>query len=147
MKIWLLTVVMIAPALSAETKVKLEDLPAAVQHSLTEQTKTATIVGLTKEVEKGKTVYEVETKINGKTRDLLLDASGSVIETEDEVGVDSIPASAKAAILKRAGPGGTIQKVEKVTAGSNVSYEAAIRTRSGKSIEAGVNADGSFHKE
>ena len=85
---------------------------------------------------------------NGKTRHFLLDSSGSVIETEDEVSVDSIPAvRPKPAILKRAGAGGTIQKVEKVTSGWNVSYEAAIRTRSGKSIEAAVNADDLLDKE
>jgi len=69
-----------------------------------------------------------------------------VIETEDEVDLDSIPAAAKAAIQKRA-TGGAITKVEKLTAGSTVSYEAAIKTKAGRNIEVGVNADGTPHKE
>lgn len=125
---------------------KLESLPPAVQNAVKEQTKNFTLAGLSEEKEKGKTVYEVETKgANGKTRDLLLDTTGTVIETEEEVDLDSIPEPAKAAIQKRLA-GGTIQKVEKLTKGSSVSYEAAIKTKSGKNTEVGVNADGSPHK-
>ena len=68
--------------LFAETKVKMTDLPLAVQAAVKEQTKTATLVGLSKEKERGKTVYEVETKMNGKTRDLLIDATGAIVEIE-----------------------------------------------------------------
>jgi len=137
---------LLAGVLLAETKVKMSDLPPVVQAAVKEQTKTATLVGLNKEVEKGKTVYEVETKMNGKTRDLLLDATGAVVETEDEVDLDSIPAAAKAAIQKKAS-GRAIQKVEKLTKGSSVAYEAAIKTKNGKTVEATVNADGTPHKE
>ena len=41
----------------AESKVKMEDLPSAVQKAAREQSKNATLVGLSKEVEGGKTVY------------------------------------------------------------------------------------------
>ena len=131
---------------AADKKVEMKDLPAAVQAAVKEQTKTATLVGLSKEVENGKTLYEVETKVNGKTRDLLLDPKGSVVETEDEVEITSIPAAAQAALKKKAGTG-TIEKVEKLTQGSTVAYEAAIKTKAGKSTEAAVNADGTPHKE
>lgn len=91
-------------------------------------------------------MYEVETKdANGKSRDLIIDTAGAVVEIEEEVDIDSIPAAAKAAIQKRLA-GGAVQKVEKLTKGSNVSYEAAIKTKSGKNTEVGVNADGSPHK-
>lgn len=133
-------------ALAAEKKMKLEDLPAAVQAAVKEQTKTAKLVGLSSEKEKGKTVYEVETTANGKSRDLLLDGTGAVIETEEEVDLDSIPAAAKATIQKRVGTG-ALSKVEKVTAGSTVSYEASYKTKAGKTVEYGVNADGTPHKE
>ena len=146
MKIICATLVLALAALAAEKKVKLESLPAAIQAAIREQTKGATLVGVSTEVENGRTTYEVETKINGKSRDLELDQSGKVVEAEDEVDLDSIPPAAKAALQKRAA-GGAILKVEKLTAGSSVSYEAAIKTKAGKKIEAGVNADGSPHKE
>jgi len=99
-----LNIVFLTPAFSAEAKVKLEDLPSAVQSSVKEITKDATLVGLNKEQEKGQTIYEVETKgSDGKTRDLLLDRTGAVIETEQEVDLDSIPAAAKMAIQEKAG--------------------------------------------
>ncbi len=132
--------------LAAEKKVKLEELPRAVRAAVREQTKNATLVGLSTEKERGKTVYEVETKIGGKGHDLLLDETGAVVETEDEVDIETIPAPAKSAILKRAA-GGTVLKVERVTAGRAISYEAAIRTKSGKTVEFAANADGTAHKE
>jgi uncharacterized membrane protein YkoI len=131
---------------AAEKKVKLEDLPPAVQAAVKEQTRNATLAGLSTEKEKGKTMYEVETRVNGKSRDLLLDQAGAVVESEEEVDIDSIPAPARAAIQKRTA-NGTLAKVEKVTAGSTVSYEATIKSKAGKSSEYAVNADGTRRKE
>jgi uncharacterized membrane protein YkoI len=99
---------------------------------------------VSREVEKGKTMYEVETKVNGKTRDLVFDAAGKVVSVEEEVDINTIPAGAKAAIEKKAA-GGKINRVETATEGSKVYYEAAIE-KSGKSSEFAVNADGSVHK-
>ena len=47
-------------------------------------------------------MYEVETKVGGKSRDLLLDQTGVVVETEEEVDLETVPASAKLAVEKRA---------------------------------------------
>ncbi len=47
--------------------------------------------------------YEVETMVNGKHWDFLVDVKGTVREVEDETWIDSIPAAAKAAIEKKAG--------------------------------------------
>ncbi len=139
------SVFMAAALYAADTRVKLEDLPSAVQNTVKEQTKAGTLAGLAKEVEKGKTMYEVETKVNGKTRDLMLNETGEIMSIEEEVDLDSIPAPAKAAIQKRAA-GGSVEKVEKLTEGSKVSYEAALKSKTGKKLEAAVNADGSAHK-
>ena len=136
---------MVAAAFSAETKLKLESLPAPVQNTVKEQTKSAKLVGVTKEKEGGKTVYELETMADGKSRDLMIDAAGAIISVEQQVDLESIPAAAQAAIQKKAG-GGKITKVETVTKGSDVSYEAAYTTQSGKKAEYGVNADGTAHK-
>jgi uncharacterized membrane protein YkoI len=138
-------IALMALALAAETKIKMEDLPPAVRKAVMEQTKDATLVGLSKEKEKGKTMYEVETKVNGKSRDVQFDSTGAIVDVEEEVDLASIPPAAKAAIEKKAA-GGAISKVETVTHGSMVSYEAQIKTKAGKTIEVGVNADGSVHK-
>ncbi len=107
--------------------------------------RSATLVGLSKEVEKGKTTYEAETKVNGKSRDIEFDSKGAVLTIEEEIDLGTIPAAARTAIEQKAA-GGTIKKVESVTHGGAVSYEAAVKTKAGKNIEIGVNADGSTHK-
>jgi uncharacterized membrane protein YkoI len=120
------------------------DLPTAVQAAVKEQTKNATLVGLAKEVEKGKTLYEAETKVNGKTRDISFDSAGKIVSVEEEVDISSIPAAARAAIEKKAA-GAKIKLVETVTEGGTVRYEAAIE-KAGKTTEYTVNADGSLYK-
>jgi hypothetical protein len=131
-------------AFAAETAVKMKDLPPAVQKTVTEQTKGARIKGMSKEVEKGKTMYEVEIMVNGKSRDLLIDASGSLVSVEEPVAIDSIPPAAKAAIEKLAA-GGKIKGVESVTKGQTVTYEAVI-VKGVKKSEVMVAADGSIQK-
>jgi hypothetical protein len=134
----------LAVAFAGETSVKMKDLPPAVQKAVQEQTKGAQIKGLSKEVEKGKTMYEVETTLNGKSRDLLIDAAGTLVSVEEPVAIDAIPAAAKAALAKLAA-GGKIKSVESVTKGQTVSYEAVIAKGSKKS-EVVVGADGSVQK-
>ena len=132
-------------ALAAD-KLKLEDLPKPVQETVKAQTTNATLAGLAKEKEDGKTVYEVETKLNGKARDLMVASDGKIVSVEEETDIASIPAPAREAIMKKAA-GNKIKIVETLTKGSEVSYEAEIIGKNGKTTEFGVNADGSPHKE
>jgi len=131
-------------AFAAETAVKMKDLPPAVQKTVAEQTKGARIKGMSKEVEKGITMYEIEIMVNGKSRDLLIDASGSLVSVEEPVAIDAIPPAAKAALEKLAA-GGRIKGVESVTKGQTVSYEAVI-VKGMKKSEVVVAADGSIQK-
>jgi hypothetical protein len=65
-------------AATTESKVSLKDLPPEVRATVEKETRNATLKGVSKEKEKGKTVYEVESLVNGRTRDLMIDASGKV---------------------------------------------------------------------
>ena len=134
------TATLLHTALGAEKRVKMKDLPLAVQKAVQAQTKGIEVKGLSKEVESGKTFYEVETLVNGRGRDLLFDTNGTVVEVEEEVTLNGIPARAKAAIEKEAA-GGEIKKVEMLTKGQSISYEAAI-IKGGKKFEVEVKADG-----
>ena len=133
-------VVLSLTALGAERKVKMQDLPPAVQSAVKEQTKNSTLVGLTREVEDGKTLYEAETKVNGHGRDIAFDSTGAVVSVEEEVPLASIPPAAREAIDKQAA-GGKVTKVETITKGREVYYEAVI-TKKGKSAEFSVDAAG-----
>lgn len=124
----------------AEQKVKLADLPPAVQKMVQAETARATLVGLTKEIENGKLNYEIETKMNGRSRDLIVDEKGTIFAVEEEVALDSLPVAAKAAIEKKAAQG-KVSKVERITASGKVSYEAAISVK-GKKSEIRIAEDG-----
>jgi uncharacterized membrane protein YkoI len=131
--------------LAGETKVKMESLPPAVQAAVKQQSAGATIKGLTKEIEKGKTIYEAELTVNGHGKDVSFDTTGKVISVEEEVMIDSIPAAARDAINKAVGTG-KLAKVESVTANGKTNYEAAIK-RGTKTSEVLVDANGNKIKD
>ena len=124
-------------ASGADKKVQLKDVPAPVQKAIQQQTTGATMVGLSEEREAGKVFYEVETKVNGRTRDLLLDSTGVVVELEEEVALDSVPAAVRTAFAAA----GRVRKVEAVTKGTTVTYEAEVEV-AGKVSEVIVDANG-----
>ena len=125
-------------SLSSETKIQMKDLPEPVQKTVKELMKTAKLRGLNKEVENGKTSYEAETTVNGKSRDVEMDVSGAIVEVEEATELGSIPPAARKALESRAGK---ILKVESVTKDSVVSYEAVIE-KNGKKSEVAVSASG-----
>ncbi|HLW98370.1 MAG TPA: PepSY-like domain-containing protein [Candidatus Acidoferrales bacterium] len=129
------------PALAQEKKLKKSELPAAVQKAVDEQSQGATVVGFSTEKENGQTIYEAQLTVNGKNRDISFDPKGSVLEVEDEVAFDSLPAPVQDGLKKKAGAG-KITKVEALTKkGKLVAYEAAVLTGAKKS-EVQVGPDG-----
>jgi uncharacterized membrane protein YkoI len=128
-----------AAALASERKIALKDLPPAVQQAIKDQGG-ATVRGLAKEVDKGKTLYEAELTVNGHSKDIMFDEQGTMVSVEEESALDQIPPAARAAIEKAAGSG-KVLAVEKLTEGGNVFYEAQV-TRGGKTSEVKVDASG-----
>ena len=129
-----------------EKPVKMKSLPKAVQQTVEEQSKGAAILGLSKETEKGKTYYEVELKIDGHHKDVLIDSTGAVVESEEEIALDSLPPAVKSGIEKQMGKG-KIVMIESITRnGSLVAYEAHIKTGR-KSKEIKVGTDGELIKD
>lgn len=141
MKTLLVVLTMIVPlCLASEKKIKMEDLPPAVQQAVKEQSHGATVRGFTTEVEKGRTFYEAELTVNGHLKDISFDATGKVVSVEEEVAIDSIPVAARDAINKAVGTG-KLTKVERVSENGKTSYEAAIM-RGSKTNEFTVDANG-----
>ncbi|MBZ5727291.1 MAG: hypothetical protein LAP87_20120 [Acidobacteriia bacterium] len=133
-------------ALAAEKKLALKDLPAAAQKTVQDQAQGAEIRGISKETEKGVAQYEVETMVNGKHRDFNVDTEGALLVVEEETSLDSIPAPARAAIQKKVGDG-KLGKVEIMTKGGAIFYEAAYTTKAGKKHEVLVKPDGTETKD
>jgi hypothetical protein len=131
---------------SAQKKLTLKDLPAPTQKTIRGELKGAEIKNIDKETEHGVAQYEVETMLNGKHRDLNVDTKGNLLVVEEETNVDSIPAAAKGAILKRVGDG-KLTMVELFIRSGETMYEAGYTTKAGKKHEVLVKADGTETKE
>jgi uncharacterized membrane protein YkoI len=123
-----------------DTKLQAKDLPAPVLKSAqAELAKGGKLVGYLKDVEDGKTYYEMETTISGHTRDFQFDPSGKLLEVEEEMAQSAVPPAALKALAAK----GTVSKVESVTKnGVIVAYESVVKTKAGKSQEVAVDATG-----
>ena len=130
-----------AMAMAQERPVRMKDCPPAVQKTIQEQSKGAKIRGISKEVDKGKTVYELELMVDGHTKDVLIDSGGNVAEVEEETTVALLPTPVRTEIEKQAGKG-RIVKVESLSRGGSIfAYEALIKSGA-KSKEIKVDSAG-----
>ena len=124
-----------------EKKIKRSDLPPAVEKTVAAESTGATIKGFSTEKENGQTLYEAEMTINGHSKDISMTADGSIVEIEEQVAFDSLPADVKAGLQAKAGKG-KILKVESLTKkGKLVAYEAKVDAN-GKKSEVQVGPDG-----
>jgi hypothetical protein len=124
-----------------EKHIKRSELPPAVEKTVKQVSKDATIRGFSQETEKGKTTYEAEMLVNGHSKDVEMDASGEILEVEEQVALESLPAAVKDGLTAKAA-GGKILKVESLMKhGKLVAYEAQIRS-AGKRHEIQVGPDG-----
>lgn len=130
-----------ATVVAQEQKLAPKDLPPAVEKTVAEQSKGATIKGLSSEVENGQKIYEAALVLDGHNRDISIDENGRVLEVEDEVALASLPAAVQDG-LKRAAGQGKLGKVESLTKdGRLVAYESVV-TMGGKRHEVQVGPDG-----
>ncbi|MEO6236652.1 MAG: hypothetical protein ABIQ52_06600 [Vicinamibacterales bacterium] len=128
---------------AADQKVTLKNLPAAVKATVDAESKGATIKGISSEMENGKKVYELETLVNGRTRDLMIDGAGKVYVVEEQLDADKAPAPVKAALEAR----GRILRLESVQENGRTRYEGQVQTKAGKKVAVEVDADGKPYKK
>jgi len=117
---------------------KTANLPPAVKATVEAESKGAVVKGISREKEHGKTVYELETLVNGRTRDLMIDAAGKVYVVEEQLDVDKAPPAVKAALEAR----GKIVRLESVLENGRTRYEGRVQTKAGKKVTVEVDADG-----
>jgi uncharacterized membrane protein YkoI len=128
-------------AVAQEKKIKRSDLPPAVEKTVAAQSAGATVKGFSRENENGQTYYEAEMVVNGHSKDILIDANGAIVEVEEEVAMNALPAEVKAGLQAKAGEGKLV-KVESITKKDKlVAYEAQV-TKDGKKSEVQVGPDG-----
>jgi hypothetical protein len=135
------TLATVSFAQEKEKKIQRADLPPAVERTVAAQTQGATIKGFSQEKDNGQILYEAETTVNGHSKDITIDANGAVVEIEEQVALDSLPAGVKAGLQAKAGTG-KILKIESLTKnGKVVAYEAKVEA-TGKRKEIQVGPDG-----
>jgi len=125
-------------SVNGQGQLQLKDLPPAVKATVETETRGATVKRISTEKEEGKTVYEVETLVDGRTRDLMVDAGGRVYEVEEQIDVDKAPVPVRAAMEAK----GRILTLESVHSGGKTTYEGRVRSKTGKTVSVAVGADG-----
>lgn len=148
---------MIASTLDAaeekEVKVKLADCPAAVQKTLQREANGGTINEVDKELDDGKTIYEVDVKIDGKNYELTVAENGTLLgkvldedeeeeEKEEKLKLSDCPEAVQKT-LKREANSATIDAVDKETEDGKTVYETDVKI-DGKNYEIKVAADGTL---
>ena len=78
-------------------------MPPAVEKTVARESEGATIKGFATEVEKGQRLYEAELIVNGHHKDISMNRQGEIVEVEEEVSMDSLPATVQAGLRKAAG--------------------------------------------
>src|SRR5438045_1035385 len=123
---------------ASPSHVDLSKLPPAVRATIDAETKNATVKHVSKETEKGKVQYEVETTVNGKSRDFLVDPSGKLLEVEEGIELSAAPAAVQEALKAR----GKTLKLETVQRNGTRTYEAQVQGKSGKKSSVALDAQG-----
>src|SRR5436190_7809004 len=124
------SMLLLGAAAAQQPRAKIK-VPPAVQKTVDEQSQGATIRGLSKEVENGKTQYELELTINGHTRDMIIDPSGAILLVEEDIALDSLTPAVRAEVEKNIGQA-KLLRLETVTKGGALTgYEATI-SKAGK---------------
>ena len=129
------------PALTQEKKIQRSDLPPAVEKTVAAQSQGTTIRGFSQEKENGQTFYEADLRINGHSKDVLMNAKGAVVEVEEQVALDSLSPAVRSGLQAKAGKGKLVQVESLTKKGKLVAYEAKVVT-DGKRSEVQVGPDG-----
>jgi hypothetical protein len=143
--------VLAAGARADEEKVPLGKLPKAVLQSVKKRFPDAEMKQAGKEIEAGKTVYEVSIKDKGHRIDVSLTPEGTILELEREIEAKDLPRAVAQALQTKYAQATyiTIEEVIKVQDGKEKLeyYEVTLVTAGNKKMEVTVTPKGQLRKE
>jgi hypothetical protein len=131
-----------AAAWAAEEKIGLDQLPAKVSAAVKAKFPAAKLVSVEKEVNEGKTVYEMAIESNGSKIDVSLDGDGTIVEIEREMKEQELPAAVRQSLSAKY-PDGQLKKIEEITEGESTSFEFVVV----QTTEVKLDAQGKVIKE
>ena len=127
-----LGLLMTVAAQANEKKVKLADLPPAVQTSVDSQAAGNTVTGFTKDTVDGNTLYKANLVVDGRARVITIAPDGTVSSVQNEIAWESVPADIQTTLTKAAGKGKLSDFSSVSTDGKIVSYNATLDTKGNK---------------
>ncbi len=142
----LLGCMLVAAATSAqEQSIGKKNVPKAVVETFRKSYPNATIKGYAKEVDEGKTVYEIESTEGNVHRDVTYAADGILQTIEESLPFSDLPEPVRNTITKEY-PKGKISISEKVIKGSTTQFEVLVKS-TGRKYELVLNGDGTLVKK
>ena len=121
---------------------KLQGAPAAVEKTVKEQSAGGMLVGFSTEKEANETLYEAEMKINGHSKNLLIDSSGNIREVEEETTLSALPPGVQSEVQKSVGKSKILAMEAVSKAGKLVGFELRVQDAKGKESGLNLKADG-----
>ena len=132
-------------AIAGDKKITKKDVPAAALKAFEAAFPKVEVTEYLTEVEDGNTFFEFKTVEGTIKRNILYKADGTLVEVEEKLITENIPAEIVKAVTTDM-PKAKIMRGEKITKGSEVTYEVKIKAgkKTGKVI---LSADGKIIKK
>ncbi len=131
----------------ADEKIALTQVPEAVLNAAKAKFPKAELLSAEKEVDGGKTIYEITVKDNGQRADIEISADCKILAVEKTIAIKKVP-SAVLDTLKAKHPHATIKKSEQIYKNDKlVAYELVIAVSSDTSAELTFQPDGKLLEE
>lgn len=114
-----------------EETLQKKDVPQAVLKAFEQAYPMAKMKGLSREREKGKVAYEIES-VEGKVhRDVTYNPEGSLISVEESFTFEELPQAVRDAIAKEY-PKAKVLQCEKIIKGSSTQFEVVLKSGKAK---------------
>jgi hypothetical protein len=127
-----------------ETKIPLDQVPAPILKALKAKFPGAKIAKeAVKEVEDGKTLYEVSLTADGHNIDAVAKPDGTIEAIEKEIAVADLPGPVTKAI-KAKYPAAKFGKTEELTKGQTITFETVLTVPGKKPFEVVLDGKGKF---
>jgi len=134
-----------AGARAHEEKIALDKVPAAVMKAAKARFPGAEIKGAEKEVEDGKTTYEIGLVHEGHKIDVVITPEGTVKAVETTIEATDLPAAVTAAITAKY-PQAAVKKAERIEEDGKTTYEVKLMPAKGKAVEVLMDSKGKVLK-
>lgn len=134
-----------SPAAFADNEIRLDECPAEVRKTITENSRDGKIDEIDVITIQGKTLYVAEVDLP-RDRDLKIHVAGdgSLLKIREDISLDTAPAAVRDTLE---GYGGRIDDLEMETAGNTTTFHADIEFSGQPDLEVTVATDGRVIRE